>query len=96
MLTLQDRAALLAAFGESIQIDGQTLTAVVELAGVIVDPYSGGPGVESAAPAVTIAEADAPAGLAHGMAATVRGVAYKVRGILPDGEGFTRLELVEV
>lgn len=55
-----------------------------------IDPL----GVESASP-VAFTDSANVSGAAHGQAFVVGGITYKIRGVQPDGTGFSLLKLEE-
>lgn len=50
-------------------------------------------GQESKQPIITLASSSVPSGAKEGTTVTVRGIAYKIRNIRPDGTGVTTIDL---
>ena len=92
---IEDPAVFFADFAEAVTLDEVALTH----GGIFDRTYRTAAvesfGIEDAAPSLLCIAADLPAD-PHDATAKVRGVAYLVIGVEPDGMGFTRLKLRKI
>lgn len=82
----EEFAPFLADFGELVTIASRSVRAIFDA------PYADALGVVGITPQLTCASVDV-AGVVRGSAAIVRGVAYTVAEVQPDGTGVTVLVL---
>lgn len=89
-----DVSALMADFGQTVTLDGASVTAIFDNAFALVDAGGDGPGLASSAPALTLPSASVPASPV-GKAATVGATSYTVTAHHPDGAALSILILRE-
>lgn len=94
-LTAADQAAIIAALGETVTVNGATVTGDFRLESQPVQLYDGS--VMSGAPSLRITAADhAARSVDYGSAITARGVSYTVVEIRQEQAGLYLLTLTKV